>query len=1126
MKKIIILYSFLLLCMGGAYAQIDTEFWFAFPDLSADHAQTCVSLNVITFDEAATIRIEQPANPNFSVISRTVAAQSSYRFNMGGADIFPMVETIHGGVRNAGFLITSTAPISLYYANTCDNSEIYSLKGSNALGTDFIVPMQYEYANSERYGGWASVEFVATEDGTEVKFTPTQNCVGHTKGVEATIKLDRGQSYAIRASSRDAAKHFYNTPITSNKPIAVNYTDDSVAGPGVDLIGDQLVPLNLVGRQYIAVRNTIDDNTVDKVYLFPTANNTDVYINGDKKVTLDMTTNNKYMYDLYKNNDEVIFIDATEPVVVLHITSKKPGANSDPELGASVLPNIECSGSTEVAYKPIENGGSPAVSIVTRKENIAQFSHGHLAFPQLYKPVPGTNDEWYYVLRNLTADGAQPIRIKSTNGGVFHMGVYDSPGNTCSYGYFSSYNAHPVGMLTDKTHYVVGDVIELSVPNLSNLSSVSYTDPQGNVHTVTNPQSNPVFVINATDASYAGQYIIDGSSKYGCQIEPEELYITVFEEPVAKEVDMCLGNSEELRAEGYGPYEWTPSGLSNEQTAVVTPTKGDTTYIYTVRNYKPGINMVQNGDFQDPSNITFTSDYTPISPNGSLTSPGYVIGNNPMLYNSAYVSKTDHTMGDILPSLGQQMIIHCQDGESLLWEQTVRGLVFGTQYKFSVWLLNANEKAEPVRIKYKVNGLYAQERDSEGNLIYDSGNNAIDVAEYEIPADGEWHELSYAFKEDISSATVGIYAVNTRAGSAVSLDDITLSPLYDIVDTFHVNVTDSLKPVLSNPPYICDGVATLSLEEEYDSYQWSNGATTASTTVTVAGDYSVEVTRGDCERGTLFFTVEPSPPVTITLEEDPLICAGEPSFELSYTEDSGEIGTYSVVFEEKALNAGFQNINVRAVEEGKLVIDLPVHVRPDHYSAELTVFQNGCNTVGTINPSPTLEFTVQYNSDLVIAQRWNDVLSVRNSTYNNGEGNEGFEFTAYQWYKNGEKLEGETRPYYKSPVNFETDDYYSVELTRGDQTSISTCAFVPEVLDGPFLEEPSTPSLVSRSQVFSLEDVKSAGSARIWSMTGRLMSSQLVDEGQAEVKAPDEAGVYILELTDGETNTKSKIIVK
>ena len=48
----------LFLVSAGAYAQIDTEFWFAAPDLEVNHAQEPVRFCIVSYDEAATVVFE------------------------------------------------------------------------------------------------------------------------------------------------------------------------------------------------------------------------------------------------------------------------------------------------------------------------------------------------------------------------------------------------------------------------------------------------------------------------------------------------------------------------------------------------------------------------------------------------------------------------------------------------------------------------------------------------------------------------------------------------------------------------------------------------------------------------------------------------------------------------------------------------------------------------------------------------------------------------------------------------------------------------------------------------------------------------------------------------------------
>ena len=68
----------------------------------------------------------------------------------------------------------------------------------------------------------------------------------------------------------------------------------------------------------------------------------------------------------------------------------------------------------------------------------------------------------------------------------------------------------------------------------------------------------------------------------------------------------------------------------------------------------------------------------------------------------------------------------------------------------------------------------------------------------------------------------------------------------------------------------------------------------------------------------------------------------------------------------------------------------------------------------------------------VLKQHWNDVVAVLTHDYNGG-----YDFTAFQWYKDGSLLTGETGYYLNQKL--EKGAEYSVLLTDQSGTQLMTC---------------------------------------------------------------------------------------
>ena len=1088
-KSFLSILLFLSLFSIGGYAQIDTEFWFAAPYLTRSHgAYDNVRLNFVTYDQPATVTISVPANPAFQPITRTITANNSVFVELRPYNVVNFEAIPNGTAQQTGILITSTAPVTTYYAVLGANSEIYTLKGRNALGTEFTVPMQYHYpSGGADQKAYASIEIVATEDDTQVEFrTKVQTNELMAGGTITTPVLKRGETYAIRARTTPTtgAFHLHNTKITSNKPIAVSSTDDSAAsGSHQDLVGEQIVPERLAANRYVALSNGSADEYAYFSILRP---NTTIYIDegtGPRVLATIINAGDALSYKL-KVPATIFYSGNDEPFGLFQLTSLGG------ELGGTVLPNLDCSGSLEVSYRITMAPLGAQATVLTRTENIGFFTVNGSKIPlaaNKFTPVP-SDPSWSYCTDADLPLGANSVTRVINSKGVFHIGIFDASGTSCSYGYFSNYGNVPLRSDVDKTHYFEGETINFTLYDASALATIEWTGPRG---TFGIDNANPTLTdITIADA---GMYIVKGTHVGICEVVPDTFFIDVLRNE-KEEPTVCLGNSIQLTAEGKGDvngkYEWVPGGLMNTNEITVTPTEPS---LYLVKNHKPGTDRVLNGNF-DEAYLDFFSNYTygGITPTAVATAGNFTISANPQQHGPGLRSIEEHTGNN-----GKQLIVNCSGGETVIWQKTIKELNPNSRYEFSAWLAAAKNSTDSVSFSLRV--------------------NTATRTPITIPGDGTWNLSGYEwYNQDATVATISILShASTASGTTVCIDDIKFTPILAVIDTFFVALSDTLQPVITGDMYICRGRAELTLDGSYTSYEWSTGETTQSIIVTEPGVYSIKVT-DDCG-GTGYFTVLPAEgDIQISLDPEAEICANDSVFSFDYTLDFGIIGTYSILYDEEAEAAGFKSFVDEPFVDGLYAV-LPADIRPDIYNAEILATSLTSCVEGSVMP---VKIKVKYDPNRVMAQKWNDVIALYNENYNGG-----YNFTAYQWYLNGNAITGATGAYlYLQNAELNPDDRYSVLLTRDDGVQLFTCDFIPErrTVTKQF------PTLLSVSQVIDLKNNTSLtnGTVSFWTINGLQYSVQQIDENKTTIQAPDRRGMYILNIMNNEQNEQHKVVVQ
>ncbi len=247
----------------------------------------------------------------------------------------------------------------------------------------------------------------------------------------------------------------------------------------------------------------------------------------------------------------------------------------------------------------------------------------------------------------------------------------------------------------------------------------------------------------------------------------------------------------------------------------------------------------------------------------------------------------------------------------------------------------------------------------------------------------------------------------------------------------------------------------------------------------------------------------------ISFDTDIWACADDSAVLIAYEVQSGIASSYSVTFTDN--DASAMNVENGKPEDEHIEIGLPEGILPGTYAADITFDNADCG-----DATSRVQIHINY-PDSIVVQRWNDVLGVRNSGYNGG-----YEFAAFQWYKDGQKLEGENGPNLYEEDGLDQGAQYTVLLTRADDgVEAYTCAFIPET----FADIEDKPTVTFHSGTVSVKS-ETGCSLRVWSAAGVLMGEYTVGAGTAEIPMSAPAGVYIIEtVTNDGTREIQKIII-
>lgn len=463
LKHIILLFMLGQMTLSTIHAQIDTVFWFAAPWVTPDHdGNVQLAFRISSFSTPSNVRLQLPSqgfDTTFVVPANTV---SSIPLNHIVNDLESKPAD---AILTSGIKITSDELITVVYdfisdmvtitPGTPNNPETYSLKGQNGMGNEFVVPFQTLWNNrvltTDRNGdGFVTQPYqffsvVATEDNTTIYITPRCNVVGgHPANVTYSVFLPvAGNVYTcqnVTQSTSNAGSTLSGSIVVSDKPVSVTINDDSVnpAGGGgcFDLMGDQIVPTDVIGNEYIINKGFLNAGSNESIFIIASENFTSITVDDGTVTTQLMNQGSTFQYSI---TQPLTSINADKPVYVVHMSGY--GC----ELGMAIIPPTNCAGSDEVAFGR-NNAQSFLLNILCRDGDHTNFQlNGNPALvpASAFNIVPGTGGLWRgaqidYPTGNI-AVGTQNLITNST--GLFSLGVINGGATTgCLYHYMSSFN--------------------------------------------------------------------------------------------------------------------------------------------------------------------------------------------------------------------------------------------------------------------------------------------------------------------------------------------------------------------------------------------------------------------------------------------------------------------------------------------------------------------------------------------------------------------------------------------------------------------------------------------------------------------------------------------------------------
>ena len=200
-------------------------------------------------------------------------------------------------------------------------------------------------------------------------------------------------------------------------------------------------------------------------------------------------------------------------------------------------------------------------------------------------------------------------------------------------------------------------------------------------------------------------------------------------------------------------------------------------------------------------------------------------------------------------------------------------------------------------------------------------------------------------------------------------------------------------------------------------------------TLTKSGIYSANLTNDyGCDSiAQIDLFVDPS--LNVRVPDTVNICPEESMITIPFAYDTvGRLDSLSLLFSPQGCAAGFLPEYTFSSDIHNMILNTPAAIRPDVYAASLAYNTPLCEA-----PERPIYVQVCYSASII--QQRPRLLMLLNEDYNGG-----YRFSTYQWYRDGQPVEGGTGPNLAVSANDMGHEYYVVLTREGETTPVRTCS--------------------------------------------------------------------------------------